>query len=216
MSFWDFVPALVTAGATLYGVNQASKATQKAADTLKQANNNATNVEMAGLDAAKNVVAQNQSAASPGLLAQQEIINRGSALTPEQEQAVADSRTQAINSLKGSSLRGSARATSAIISDTDNRVRNNFMTANQRDADQAAGTLSGQYFTAGNSLASNATDAGKAASTGLMNSGNIDASNLTGQAKLSGQAIGDIGAVIADQVKSNISDQRNSSYKQVV
>lgn len=216
MSFWDFVPALITAGATLYGADQVSKANNQATKTLDKANTAATNADLAGLEAAKTVVAQNQKAASPGLIAQQEIVNRGSALTPEQEMAVEDSRRQALNALQGGSLRGSARATSAILADTDKRVRNNFMTANQQQADQAAGQLSGQYFSAGNNLANNETARGQTVSNGLINSGNISASNDIGQAATTGQAIGSIGALIADQVKNNINDSRNSSYKTTV
>lgn len=219
MSFWDFVPkilpTLITVGATLYGANQASKSNDRAAQQATQASRDATNAEVQGLNTARQELAVNRQAASPGLLATQEVIARGSALTPQQQQAVEDSRQQALNSIKGSSLRGSARATSAIVSDTDTRVRNAFMDQNQARADNAAQNLSSQYFGAGNNMANTAAQTGSAVSRGLIDAGNIAASNTMGQGTLRGQAIGDIGAVIADQVKETMREKRDSSYERV-
>ncbi len=192
-SYWDWLPALITAGATIYGVNQKSQATNQATKQLADANNQSTQI-----------LQENRTAASPGLLATQDIIGRGSTLTPAQELAVADSRDQALNALKGSSLRGSARATSAIVADTDKRVRDNFMSQNQGQADAAATGLSGQYFGSGTQV-----------SQGLVNGGNIQAANTLGQGALQGQAIGDVGALIADQVKTNLQNERGSSYAKV-
>ncbi len=214
-SFWDFLPAALTIGASLYGTSQASKANNKAADTMAGAQKSGTAAQLAGIEAAKKQIAIDQAAASPGLLAEQAVINRGSALTPEQELQVADSREQALNALKGSSLRGSARATSAIVADTDQRVRDNLMQQNLNRADTAAAGLSGQYFNAGNSLANNATNAGTVASQGLVNTGDINAANSIGQGKLTGQAIGDVGALISDNVKNNLQQTRNSTYAPV-
>lgn len=218
--FWDFLPAIITAGATIYGTKQASAANNKAAETLTTAQKAGTAAQVAGLDTAKQVTQADQGAASPGLLAEQAIINRGTALTPQQEQAVADSRTTAINSLNGTGLRGSARATSATIADTDNRVRDNFMQQNQNNANTAAGALTGQYFNAGNNLATNATNTGQAVSQGLVNTGTITGSNEIGQGKLAGQAIGDVGATVANTVKngivqSNLTPPTASSYSHV-
>lgn len=214
-SFWDFVPALITAGATVYGVKQASKSSDAAAKQMTDATKAGTDATLHGLDMAKKELDINRTAASPGLMATQALISRGSALTPQQEMAVADSRDQALNALKGSSLRGSARATSAIVSDTDQRVRNAFMDQNQNRADSAATGLASQYFGAGNMMSNNATQAGNAVSQGLLNTGAINSANTMGQGTLRGQAIGDIGAVIADQVKESIRKDRDSSYQKV-
>lgn len=198
MSFWSFLPSIVTAGATLYGASQATKSSDRAADQALEATREASRVSEANLNA-------NRSAASPGLLRTQEIINRGSKLTPEQQQAVDDSRRQSINALKGSSLRGSARATSAVVSDTDNRIRNNFMQSNRNTSDGAALGLAGQYFNANTSSANSL-------SNNLINQGNIEASNTLGQGALRGGAIGDVGAVISDTLKNDVIKKRDSSY----
>lgn len=212
--FWDFLPTILQVGATIYGTAQASSANNKAASTLAAAQKAGTAAEVAGLNTAQQVTAANQSAASPGLLAEQAIVNRGTDLTPAQEQAVADSRTTAINALNGTGLRGSARATSATIADTDQRERDNFMQQNQNNANTAAGALTGDYFQAGNNLATNATNTGQAISQGLINTGTIQGSNDIGQGKLTGQAIGDVGATVANTVKSGIV-QNNLGQTQV-
>ncbi len=202
--FWDFLPTALQVAATIYGTKQASDANNKATQTLTEAQRAGTAAQVAGLNTAKQITQQNQGAASPGLMAEQAIVNRGSTLTPAQEIAVEDSRTQAINALNGTGLRGSARATSATIADTDRRVRDEFMQQNQNNANTAAGALSGQYFQAGNNLATNATNTGAVISQGLTNTGDVQGSNDIGQGKLAGQAIGDVGATIANTLKNNI------------
>lgn len=216
MSFWtNLLKVAVPAAATLYGAKLSSDAGDKAAKQAAQSTQAGTDAQLAALDLAQQNLQVNRRAASPGLLRTQEIIARGSKLTPEQEQAVEDSRRQAVNALKGSSLRGSARATSALISDTDKRVRNNFMTQNQNAADTAARGLAGQYFGAGTNLAQTATNTGNAISQGLVNQGNIQASNTLGQGALRGQAIGDVSAIISDSLKNDFQDKRDSSYERV-
>lgn len=219
MSFWGFVkdllPVAAAAGATIYGANQASKANDKATQQMVQAQREGTQAQLEGLRVAREELAVNRNAASPGLLATQEIIARGSKLTPQQEQAVADTRGQALNALKGSSLRGSARTTSAIVADTDQRTRNDFMAQNQGRADSAALGLAGHYFGSGTNMANNATQTGNAISSGLTNTGTIQASNTIGQGALRGQTIGDVGAIIADAAKEAMAKERDSSYQRI-
>ena len=213
MSFWEAIlPTVLSVGATVYGANQSSKATQQAAQQTYDATQAATEAQLEGLRVAQQNLEVNRRAASPGLVATNRIIARGSKLTPEQEMAVADTRKQALNALKGSSLRGSARATSAVVNDVDTRTRNNFMTQNQNAADNAAKSLAGQYFGAGTNIANNATNQGTTISQGLTNSGIIQASNTLGQDAIKGRAIGDVGALISDALKSQVQEERGSSY----
>jgi hypothetical protein len=214
-SYWDFLPTVLQIGASIYGADQASKSKKQAAQIGATAEKASVDAQLKGLEMAKEQLAINRAAASPGLLATQEIINRGSTLTPEQEQAVADSRTQSLNALKGSSLRGSARATSAVVSDTDRRVRQGFMDANLNRSATAATGLAGQYFGAGDSLANAAKIGGDVVSQGLIKTGDIQGANVIGQGAVSGQAIGDVGAIIADAVKENAKKERDSSYAKV-
>jgi hypothetical protein len=211
MSFWETIfKVALPAAVTLYGAKQTQDANNKAAQQMTKATQASTNAELEGLRVAQETIKANQRAASPGLSRVQEIIGRGERLTPEQELAVEDSRRQALNTLQGSSLRGSGRATAAIVNDVDTRTRNNFMSQNRSSADSAAGNLAGQYFNSGQSLVSNAGQQGTAVSKGLSDTGTIQASNTMGQGVLRGQAIGDISALIADAAK------RESQYKEPV
>ena len=212
MSFWDFLPKVIEAGATVYGAVKASDASNKAASQATQASQKSSDVELENLRIAQENLQRNQNAASPGLLALQEQVNRGATLTPDQEIAVEDSRRQSINNLRGGGLRGSARATSAVISDTDNRVRSRFMEQNQNQSDNASRSLSGQYFNAGNAMSNNQANQGQVASRGLTDRGNIQASNTLGQAELRGNAIGDVGAIISDQIKQGISKDMDNKH----
>jgi hypothetical protein len=92
-------------------------------------------------------------------------------------------------------------------------VRNQFLTQNQGRADAAASGLSGQYFNAGNNLQNSIVNSGKAVSSGLTTAGDITASSMLGQAGVQGKAIGDIGAIIADEIKNK--QKRPSNYNDV-
>lgn len=220
MSFWSFVkdvlPTVLKTGATIYGAKQSSDATALAGQQATQASQEATAAYLEGLRQSQLQFEQQQKAASPGLRALQGQVARGARLTPDQERAVEDSRRESINALKGSSLRGSARATSAIVSDTDTRVRGGFRERNIRQSDDAAKALSGQYFGAGSNLANTYANQGNIASQGLLNTGNIQSSSTLGQGAIKGQAIGDIGAIIADQIKNSELEKYNQNYEEAV
>jgi len=210
MSFWNFLPTLVTAGATIYGTTQANKTSAKASNDLLKASRESQQAQENALRLAQENLNETRKLASPGLTALQKRISRGSELTPEQKLAVEDSRRESINALKGSSLRGSARATSAVISDTDTRVRNNFMTSNRDSSDNAAATLTGQYFNTSRDLNNNLISQGDATSKGLLDRGNVTASNTIGRGNRTGSAIGDIGGIIADTLKNDVIKARES------
>lgn len=212
MSFWNFIKDVAPIAATIYGASQTSKASNAATQQANQANKDATQIQLKSLEDANRNLEVNRAAASPGLLRTQEIIARGSTLTPEQIMAVEDSRREGINALKGSSLRGSARATSAIVNDIDTRQRNNFMATNQSNADSAAKGLATQYFGAGADVANLQAKQGTVASQGLINSGNLIAQNTLGQAATRGNAIGDISAILTNKAKQSIQDERDQNY----
>lgn len=209
-SFWNWAPTLLQIGTTIWGASKQADATQAAAQTAANAQNNATAAQLQGIELARQTMQQQQAAASPGLVAMQNTVTRGNALTDAQRTALDEARRTAIDSLRGSGLRGSARATTATVGKIEGDMRNQYLDANQNRADQAAQTLSGQYFNAGNNTANLQTGAGNAVSQGLTSVGDINASSQLGTATTTGKAIGDIGAIIADEIKSN--QKRDSSY----
>lgn len=208
MSFWSWA---IPAGLTATGMWLASDANKDAAKITADATNRATDAQLQGIQDATAILQQQQAAASPGLTAMQSMITAGNTLTPAQRTALGDARTTALNQLSNSGLRGSARATSAVVRDVEGRMRNQYLDANQGKADSAAQTLSGQYFNAGNNIANMNVSQGNAVSQGLTTIGNSNANLATSNANIQGKALGDIGAIIADELKDQ---NRGTSYKQ--
>ena len=209
-SFWDFVPTLANVAATAYGAKMASDATKDASKTLTSAQGQATEAELKAIETARQVFAQQQKDASPGLLATQEIIGRGERLTPLQARQIEDTRRRTVDALQGGGLRGSARATVAAVNDVEGRMYDQFLDSNRSRADVAASNLSGQYFNAGKNMGDLDLKTGQSISSGLTTMGDINANTTVGLANTKGQAIGDIAAVIANQFKK---DSKPSSYK---
>lgn len=183
MSWYDLfktsLPTLLQVGGTMYGASMANKANAQAAQQMQQANQQAQQMQ-----------ANQQAQASTGLVHTNDIIRRGSALTPYQKLQMDDARRQTLNAMSASGLRGSGRATVAAVRNVEENMRGSFMNANQQRADNAATGLTNQYFNTGNS-----------ASNLALNSGSIGAGQSTASASIRGQAIGDIGAVIADELR---------------
>lgn len=203
------IPAVIGAGATLYGAKLASNSQNQGAQVAANAQREATAAEQESLRIATEHMQRQQQAASPGLMAVQGIIGRGEGLTPYQEQSLDDARRKAVDALQGGSVRGSARATAATVADVEGRMRGQFIEQNRQRSDQAASNLSGQYFDAGKNIADLNLKTGASASQGLLGVGNTDYANTINQGVIKGKAIGDIGAVIAQSIKD---DERKSSY----
>lgn len=219
MGFWDgllkLAPAIATVGATVYGANLASDAADKAASQTTEASKRATAAQQESLRVAEENMRRQQAAASPGLIRMQQVVGRGDNLTPVQQAALDDARRTTLDALQGGSVRGSARATAEAVRDVDGRMTDQFIQTNRQQSDNAAQNLASQYFGAGNTMANIQTNQGTVASQGLMNAGNIAGANTMGQATIKGNAIGDISAVIADQMKQSANEKRASSYAPV-
>lgn len=202
MSFWNWAPTVISTFIS-------ASANQSAAKTAAAAQNRATQAQLQSIEQARQTMAQQQAMASPGLVQMQNVIRNQGTLTPAQLAALDDARRTTLGQLGASGLRGSARATAATVRDVEGRMRDQYMDANQRRADSAAGTLSGQYFNAGNNVANLQTAGGTAVSQGLANVGNIQSNQTLAQGDIAGKAIGDIGSVIADSIKNS---NRGTSY----
>jgi hypothetical protein len=235
MGFFDFIepllPALVTAGVTLFGADQKTNAQNQATATANKANAAATAAQQAGVTAATNNTVGMQGAASPGLIQQENVIGMADKLTPEQQLGLADAQRTELDALQGGNLRGSARATVAAVDDVQNRGRLADLQANQQRADAAGQALSGQYFTSGNNLSNLAVQSGKVASAGLVATGQNDANATLNNANTSattagaigelatpanvsnaGTAINNISSVISGQAKQNNTDTTNNAF----
>lgn len=219
MGMWDWVadlaPTLIETGVKAYGANQKSKAYNDATATSIAAQEASTERELAAREQANALLRQQQQMASPGLTALQGVIGRSDQLTPAQIQALDEARRTTLDTLQAGSLRGSARATAATVNNVDGTMRNNMLAQNQQRADNAAGSLAGQYFGTGTTIANNTVQSGQTASQGLTNIGQLQSNNSINQGTINGTAIGDIGAVIADTVKASQNQKRDNSYKDI-
>lgn len=199
----DLLPTLVSAGTTLYASNQAKSANKKAAQQENLSTQAAAALSKQYLDNAQQQFGAMRTQAQPGVdrLTQLATTDPNS-LTPDQIRALSDARESSLAGLAVSGLRGSGKATSAVINDTQKRMREGYVSNNQTRADTAASNLSGQYFNAGNNEANVNRDLATSGSNALMKQGETTSSATTANGALSGQAIGDIGAIIADQIKN--------------
>lgn len=214
-SIWDWVPALIAGGASIFGTVQSTNANKDATKAANAATAAGTKAQTDALLRTEQIMREQQAAAAPGLMRTQQIMGGADTLTPAQLAALDDARRTSIDALQGGSLRGSARATADTVRKVEGDMRTGFLDSNRGRADNAAATLTGQYFGAGNNIAQANNQAGQALSQGLISAGNNNANLITANAGIQGKAIGDIGAIIADQIKSDASNKRNSSYGSV-
>lgn len=197
------LPTLVSTGATLYSSSQAQKANKKAAQQENLSTQAAAALSKQYLDNAQQQFGSMQTQAQPGVDRLTHLATSDpNSLTPEQKIALNDARESSLAGLAVSGLRGSGKATSAVVNDTQNRMRAGYASTNATRADTAASNLSGQYFNSGNNMANVNRDLATSGSNALMKQGETTANATTANGAISGQAIGDIGAVIADQIKN--------------
>lgn len=239
MSWFDWVPTLITGASAIYGDLTKTAANNQASQISQQATQTATQQALAGLtqsegsyDASKTNDQALQTQSAPGVANQQTAIAQQNQITPAQQLALDEARRSTITGLNSSDLRGSGRATVAAVKNVDSTMQANDLAANRARADQAGSALSSQYFNAGQNInqqntniASAQQKAGQVAGAGTLDVGQTQAGNVTGnagidasaakeisgsvQAPVSGQAINDIGSQIAASVKRAQSSYNN-------
>lgn len=202
MSFFDWLPQVIQAGTTIFNAVDQSNSNNDAAEIYAQSQRDALAAKNAAQAQAQQVVQQQQALAAPAVARQQQIIARGDALTPVQQQQIADARRSTINALGASGLRGSGAATVAGVRDVEGRLGAQFTQQNRSAADSAASSLSGQYFSSGNNLANSLVQSGNNAGQAITNIGDTNAALPIANSKISGQAIGDIGGIIASELNA--------------
>lgn len=155
------------------------------------ANKKATKTATASLVQKQQDLKKLQAAAQPGITQQYNTIARQNVLTPAQQTAINTARDTTLTALNQGGLRGSGRATVAAVKDVEGTLRNQYLDANRTRADSAASSLAGNYFNAGTNAAQVSPQIGETHGT-----------NTLATAIQTGKAIGDIGALIADEQKN--------------
>lgn len=236
MSWFDWVPAIITGAADIYGNITKNDANNQAAGISQDATRTATGQLVSGLnqsigsyDASKTNDTNMQQQSAPGVYQQQKAIADQNVLTPAQQLAIDQARQQNATQLAASGLGGSGRANVASNQFVTDNTTANFMNQNRARADTAGSALSGQYFNAGQDINTQNTNIGNAqqkigqanaASTldiGAIQSGNVNANagvNTSTAQNIAGTAGGAISGAASNDIKSMIAqaNKTRSSY----
>jgi hypothetical protein len=129
------------------------------------------------------------------------VVAGANTLQPWQRAALEDARRDSMRSVLRSGLRGSGRAVTAALSKVDADLRNRFLESNQQRSDRAASELAQPHFNARSRLAATYADTGEALGEGIYEAGINKAQAGLANANLIGRTIGDVGSVIAGELK---------------
>ncbi len=197
------IQGVTTIGGALLSAQANKDAAKKAAKaTLAGAKARAEGIQK-GVDRLD--VVRGETGVAPTYLRQ--VVAAPTELQPWQRQALDESRQATMRGIPWG-LRGSGRFVTRAIRDVETGVRNNFLQENQRRADEAARALASPYFNASSRAAELEGTQGEALGSGIADAGLYKANAGTANAGLYGQAIGDIGAIVASQLKPKPSGYR--------
>lgn len=223
MSWFDWVPQLLTIGGQIASSMNSQSANSQAGNISLGASKAATAAQTTGLQNAQNTYASSiandrnlQAAGAPGVANEQSAIANQNVLTPAQQLALDQARKDTLTGLNSGDLRGSGRATVDAVKNVAQNVQGGFIQQNRQRADTAASALSNQYFNAGQNVnTQNANVAGAqekvgtVQGAGLNDQGQIQSSTIVNNAntqnQTTGAAINDIGSAIAADNKKRMS-----------
>lgn len=233
-------------GATVYSANQAQQANRRAAATVAKANQQAlervdegSQEALARVDEAQRQallrvdqgnqqalerVDQTRAIALPGVSRLRTVaMQQPDRLTPDQEYQLEEARRQALTGLNASGLRGSGRATTAVLRGVESDFRNRAIAQNRDRTDRAAAALAGPYFgAAGQGANLRSVAAGQGANVitragevqganvrstagqgaGLISgTGETQADRQTANARLTGQTLADVASILTEREK---------------
>jgi hypothetical protein len=206
MSLYEaLIPAVASLGGAAIGAFANSGASKSYTKALKQANK----LRAKALNQAQTIYEDQREQAEPAVQYLRDVVaNPVGGLYPDQVAAQMEARRQALNDISRSGLRGSGRAVTAGLKSVDSDFVNDALAQNRQNRMGAAGALSGQSFQAGSNAARAMISGGDAAADTAENIGATQANTGTANAQLFGNALGDIGSLIASEVKG-----RPSSYE---
>jgi hypothetical protein len=199
MSLYDsLIPAVASLAGSAISTFANSSSSKGYTKALKKANK----LRQQALNQAKQIYTDQQEQAKPAVNYLREVIsNPVNGLYADQLAAQAESRRNAENQLARSGLRGSGRAVTASLKQVDSDFVNDALAQNRQNRLGAAGSLAGQSFTAGSNAANALVSGGNAAGESAENIGLTKANTGTANANIWGNTLGDIGSLIASEVK---------------
>jgi len=131
-------------------------------------------------------------------------------MTASQRIQLDDAQRNTNARLASSGLRGAGRAQAAVVNDLNHRMGATFADQNQRRADAATNTLSGQGQVATGQVSTIDQNTGRADAASIREIGANDASYELAQGRNAGTAIGAIASQIASDAKDRARERRFS------
>lgn len=198
------------------GTYISGNANQKAAQTLADSSNRASQQIVAGNQAGQARLAEVADRTAPAVQYLRTVMADGANLTPGQNQRVMDTRRQTGDML---STKVGGRSATAIASRAAMDMENSIYGANRARADQAAGTMAGQNLSAINAaagqdinLGSNLARITSGAGQDVANAGLATAKT---QAEMVGEAFSPMSAlrsIIAEERKGGPKSDERQGY----
>ena len=196
------------------GTYISGQANQKAAQTVADSSNRASQQVIAGNQAGQARLAEVADRTAPAVQYLRSVMADGANLTPGQNQRVMDTRRQTGDML---STKVGGRSASAIASRAAMDLENSIYGANRARADQAAGTMAGQNVAAINAAAGQDINLGSNLARITSDAGQNVANAGLATAKTQGQMVGEafspmsaLRSIIAEERKGGpSSDERD-------
>lgn len=184
-AFGRAIPAAIGAGITTYG-------NQRAANTIAGASNQAAAAMAERARIARETMRPIADRTAIGVDHLRNIVAAPQQLTPAQQIAMQDAQRNAHRTVTAGPLRGSGRATAAVLNDVTNRTHAGFLEANRARADNAAGVLAGQNLAANTTMAGQDVNLGVQLGGQINKAGEAQAGATTANAKVLGDTFGKI------------------------
>src|SRR5574341_346388 len=148
MGFFDSIGSIIGAVGTIGGAVIGAQANKKAAKKAAKASAASTAAYREEAKKARDIYGniQAETAAGPSYL--RRIISGSTSLTPAQLAERDELRRSTLNALSAGGLRGSGRAVTAAIRNTESDFTNKAVASNQARADTAADRFAAPYFNA--------------------------------------------------------------------
>ena len=202
------------------GTYISGQANQKAAQTLADSSNRASQQVIAGNQAGQARLAEVADRTAPAVQYLRSVMADGANLTPGQNQRVMDTRRQTGEML---STKVGGRSAAAIASRAALDLENGIYGANRQRADQAAGTLAGQNIAATNAAAGQdialGSNLSRITSDAGQNVANAGLATAKTQAEMVGEAFSPMSAIrsiIAEQNKGGPSANERDANSQLL
>lgn len=148
-----------------------------------------------GNEAAVEQLQQIRIETNPAMMYMRDTIAQDGRLTPQQRDALRETRRTVSNMIRGSGFAGSGRTAAGLIRQAETDTVNSMMEANRNRAFQAASTLAGQNMAAGRDIANTQSRTGAQVGQFMSQAGQAHtqgadrvAGTITGAANAQGQA----------------------------